>query len=53
MTTISGQPYHNQYCWIIKTDKEKITSITAYLDTLLLERVINQEEATSSGSKQS
>ncbi|MCL9782490.1 hypothetical protein M9194_13730 [Vibrio sp. S4M6] len=40
MTTLSGQPYHNQYCWIVKTENNKITSITAYLDTLLLEQII-------------
>ena len=44
MTTLSGKPYNNQYCWIIKTEQNKIVSITAYLDTLLLERVMEEAE---------
>ena len=45
MTTTKGKPYHNQYCWIIKTNgNNQIVSITAYLDTLLLERVLSMDE---------
>jgi len=46
MTTLSGKPYCNEYCWIIKTHHSKITSITAYLDTLLLEQIITNEESS-------
>ncbi|ODN41738.1 nuclear transport factor 2 family protein [Piscirickettsia litoralis] len=44
MTTLSGQQYNNQYCWVIKTQDNLITSITAYLDTLLLEKILSDEK---------
>ena len=41
MKTIDCRDYNNQYCWIIEIDGNHIISITAYLDTLLLDKILN------------
>ncbi len=40
MQTKSGKCYNNEYCWIIRFNDDKIVSITAYLDTLLLDNIL-------------
>jgi uncharacterized protein len=40
MESVKGIKYNNQYCWIIKFDKNLIVSITAYLDTLLVNKLL-------------
>ncbi|MCP4475113.1 MAG: hypothetical protein GY821_11235 [Gammaproteobacteria bacterium] len=40
----NGNQYNNEYCWIIEFDHDKIISITAYLDTLLLDNILMENE---------
>jgi ketosteroid isomerase-like protein len=38
--TCSGEPYHNSYCYIIRLEGGQMRELTEYLDTLLVERVL-------------
>ena len=37
--TLDGQPYNNQYCWIIRIKDGKFSKVTEYLDTELVTSV--------------
>ena len=39
--TKNGQDYNNDYCWIFKFANDKIVSITAYYDSLLVNKILN------------
>ena len=39
--TKDGQDYNNDYCWIFKFANDKIISITAYYDSLLVNKILN------------
>jgi ketosteroid isomerase-like protein len=41
--TLWGEPYENEYCWLLTWDRGRIVRVVAYLDTLLLERVMTHE----------
>jgi len=36
----SGDDYNNDYCWIFKFANEKIISVTAYYDSLLVNKIL-------------
>ncbi len=38
-TTITGQPYNNSYCYVVRIDEGKIIHGTAYLDTELVRSI--------------
>ncbi|MCE9596937.1 MAG: nuclear transport factor 2 family protein [Spirochaetia bacterium] len=40
VTTKSGAPYNNTYCWICTLQDGKLIELTEYLDTELLSRVL-------------
>jgi uncharacterized protein len=40
VTTRTGQPYHNAYCFIYRIEDGKISEITEYLDTALVNAVL-------------
>lgn len=41
----NGEDYNNEYCWIFKFNSAgKITSITAYYDSLLVNKTLNENE---------
>ena len=42
--TKNGQDYNNDYCWIFKFANEKIISVTAYYDSLLVNKILNDYE---------
>ena len=43
----NGQDYNNEYCWIFKfNDNNKIVSITAYYDSLLVNKTLAENETT-------
>lgn len=45
LTTLNGNPYHNSYCWIVHfNDEKQISAITAYLDSALLQQVLEENE---------
>jgi uncharacterized protein len=40
VTTTSGKPYHNNYCYVIRLAGSKMRELTEYMDTALAERVL-------------
>jgi len=41
--TKSEKDYNNEYCWILKfNDNSKITNLTAYYDSLLVNKILNE-----------
>ncbi len=44
-TAKNGEPFNNTYCWIVKFDDNKIiTDVTAYVDSALVQKVIDDNE---------
>lgn len=43
-TAKNGKPFNNRYCWIVKFDGEMITEVRAYLDSALVQRLIDENE---------
>ena len=43
----NSQDYNNDYCWIFKFANEKIISVTAYYDSLLVNKILNENETKS------
>jgi ketosteroid isomerase-like protein len=42
--TTWGERYDNDYCWVLTWQRDRIVRVVAYLDTLLLERVMAHPE---------
>ena len=40
MTTVSGQPYNNSYCLVIRMDDGKMKEMIEYFDSALVDRVL-------------
>jgi ketosteroid isomerase-like protein len=40
VTTKSGQPYNNTYCWVCRIEDGKLKELTEYMDTALVERAL-------------
>ena len=38
--TKSGSTYNNEYCWILSFSNNKIISVTAYYDSLLVNKIL-------------
>jgi ketosteroid isomerase-like protein len=45
VTTKSGKPYHNSYCWICRIADGKLKELTEYMDTALVERALDDPPA--------
>lgn len=43
-TDLNGIPFNNTYCWIVKFEKGTITEVRAYLDSALVQKVIDENE---------
>jgi uncharacterized protein len=41
VTTKSGKPYNNEYCYVIRFAEGKMRELTEYLDTELVSEVLN------------
>ena len=41
VTTKSGQPYNNSYCYVCRMSGGKLTELTEYLDTELVTKVLS------------
>jgi ketosteroid isomerase-like protein len=39
-TTVSGEPYRNEYATVFRFDGDQIVDVVEYLDTALIERVV-------------
>ena len=43
---LNGMPFNNRYCWIVKFKNEIIVEVRAYLDSALVQKVIDENEAS-------
>lgn len=43
-TAINGKPFNNTYCWITYFTGDTITKVTAYVDSALVQQVIDENE---------
>jgi ketosteroid isomerase-like protein len=44
-TSISGRPYENDYCWILRVADDQIVEVTAYLDGAMLDDLLQATES--------
>ena len=40
VTTVTGAPYNNSYCFVVRMDGGKMKELVEYCDTALIERVL-------------
>jgi uncharacterized protein len=45
VTTKSGKPYHNSYCWVCRTADGKLRELTEYMDTELVATALEDPPA--------
>jgi uncharacterized protein len=43
-TALNGNPFNNTYCWIVKFKNNVIVEVTAYVDSALVQKVIDENE---------
>ncbi|MEN6293690.1 MAG: hypothetical protein ABFD07_16945 [Methanobacterium sp.] len=43
-TSINGMPFNNTYCWIVKFENEIIIEVRVYVDSALVQKVIEENE---------
>ena len=41
----SGMRFDNRYCWVVRFDGETIVEVRAYLDSALVQQLIDENEA--------
>ncbi len=46
-TAKNGKPFCNTYCWVVYFSGEKITSVRAYVDSALVQKVIDENEPST------
>jgi uncharacterized protein len=49
VTTKKGEPYNNSYCYVVRLAGGKMRELTEYLDTALVERVLDLPPASAVG----
>ena len=49
-TALNGKPFDNRYCWIVRFSGETIVEVRAYLDSALVQRVIDENERPPSAA---
>jgi uncharacterized protein len=47
-TALNGKPFDNRYCWITRFSNGTIVEVRAYLDSALVQRLIDENEPPSS-----
>jgi ketosteroid isomerase-like protein len=43
-TTLNGKPFNNTYCWIVEFENNAIVKVRAYVDSALVQKVIDENE---------
>lgn len=43
-TALDGEPFNNTYCWVMRFDGDRIVAVRAYLDSALVQRVLDDNE---------
>jgi uncharacterized protein len=51
-TALNGKPFDNRYCWIVYFSNGTIVEVRAYLDSALVQRLIDENEPSASQQKQ-
>jgi uncharacterized protein len=51
-TALNGKPFDNRYCWIVHFSNGTIVEVRAYLDSALVQRLIDENEASASQQEQ-
>jgi ketosteroid isomerase-like protein len=47
VTTKSGKPYHNSYCWVCRIADGKLQELTEYMDTALVAAALGDPNAAT------
>jgi ketosteroid isomerase-like protein len=47
-TALNGKPFDNRYCWIVHFSEGTIVEVRAYLDSALVQRLIDENEPSAS-----
>jgi ketosteroid isomerase-like protein len=51
-TALNGKPFDNRYCWIVRFSDGTIVEVRAYLDSALVQRLIDENEPSASQQEQ-
>ncbi len=51
-TALNGKPFDNRYCWIVHFSDRTIVEVRAYLDSALVQRLIDENEPSVSQQEQ-
>ncbi len=43
-TALNGAPFRNRYCWICRFDRGLIVEVRAYLDSALVQKLLDENE---------
>lgn len=43
-TALNGKPFNNTYCWVCRFEDDIIIEVRAYVDSALVQRLINENE---------
>ena len=43
-TALNGKPFNNTYCWIVEFKEDQIVDVKAYVDSALVQKVIDENE---------
>jgi ketosteroid isomerase-like protein len=43
-TALNGMPFNNTYCWIVRFENDVIVEVRAYVDSALVQKVIDENE---------
>ena len=43
-TALNGEPFRNRYCWICRFDHGRIVEVRAYLDSALVQKLLDENE---------
>ena len=41
---LNGSPFRNRYCWICRFDNDEIVEVRAYLDSALVQKLLDENE---------
>ena len=50
-TALNGKPFDNRYCWVARFSDGTIVEVRAYLDSALVQRVIDENERPPSAAE--
>ena len=51
-TALNGKPFDNTYCWMVRFSNGTIVEVRAYLDSALVQRLIDENEPSASHQEQ-